>query len=256
MAARGKVRVVVAKKAEFSGRCAEFTDILEPACGEAKMDDIDVVVLCTGYRTDFSWLDVEGLDWNPRTWFKHCFPGGHGDKLMFIGWARPHQGGIPACGEMLARYVAMVLDGSRVLPADYAERALKEAADEHAFYVHARHAANLVDYPAFMDSVARLIGCLPETPRPTQPERLVQYCVYPNWPFWYRMNGPGAKPRVVETILSAFPLAKSFAPSPINVMALAFSLMQLPIDAMMPRRSGFHRGWSLKTKKTILHDNT
>jgi dimethylaniline monooxygenase (N-oxide forming) len=255
VAARGKVRVVVARKAMFSGRSASFTEVIEAPPEGPRMDDIDVAVLCTGYRTDFSWLEAPGLAWNPRTWFKHCFPKGLGDKLMFLGWARPHQGGIPAAAEMLARYVAMILDGTRSLPADYAERALEEAADEHTYYAYAQHTPNLVDYPAFMDSVARLIGCLPETPKATEPERLAQFWVYPNWPVWYRMNGPGAKPDVVDATLGAFPLTRSFALNPFNVIALSFSLMQAPIDAVLPRRSGFHTGWAFKAKKTILHDN-
>jgi len=262
-AARGRVHVVIAGKAAFSGRRAAFSEVTYEGTGdkifdaprEASVDGIDAVVLCTGYRTDFSWLDVPGLSSNPRTWFKHCFPKDHGDKLMFLGWARPHQGGIPACAEMLSRYIAMLLDGTRALPADYAERALKEGADEHAYYRSAQHQVNLVDYPAFMDSVARLVGCLPETPSPSRPERLFQYWAYPNWPIWYRANGPGAQPELVDRVLSHFPVNKTFAPHPFNVMALAFSLAQAPIDAVLPARSGLGKGWALKAKKRILHGN-
>ena len=112
-----------------------------------------------------------------------------------------------------------------------------------------------MDYPAFMDSVARLIGCLPEPPRPTQPEKLLQYWLYPSWPLWYRSKGPGAKPELVDSVLSHFPLRRSFAPHPSNVMALGFSLMQAPIGAVLPRLSGLGSGWAFKAKKHILHDN-
>lgn len=261
--ARGKAHVIIAKQASFSGRRASFSEVTYEGIGteifdpprEAVVDDIDVIVACTGYKTDFSWLDLPGLDWSPRTWFKHCFPAGHGDKLMFLGWARPHQGGIPPCAEMLARYIALLLDGSRTLPADYAERAAREGADENAYYKNAQHQVNVVDYPAFMDSVARLIGCLPEPPGPTKPERLVQYWMYPNWPIWYRMNGPGAKPELVDRVLDRFPLGKTFLPHPFNVMALGFSVMQAPISAVLPKRSGLGQGWAFKAKKHILHDN-
>ena len=114
---------------------------------------------------------------------------------------------------------------------------------------------NLVDYPAFMDSVARLIGCLPKAPRRSALERRIQYWVYPNWPIWYRQRGPGARPGLVEATLAAFPLRTTFRPHPFNLAALAFSAMQAPIDALTPRRSGLGRGWSLRAKRTLLHDN-
>lgn len=262
-AARGRARVVIAEQAAFAGREVTFSSILDDGTDHGdrspppavRVSDIDVVVLCTGYRTDFSWLAVEGLEWSPRRWWKHCFPPGLGHALMFVGWARPHQGGIPACAEILSRYIAMVLAGARTLPADYAERAASEGADEDALYVHDRHSPNLVDYPAFMDSVARLIGCLPQPPMPTAPERLLQYWVYPNWPLWYRMRGPGARPDVVERVLSALPLRQSFAPNPFNLMALVFSLAQAPISAVVRPRPGLRGRWALKAKKHLLHGN-
>lgn len=262
-AVRGRVHVVIAREASFEGRSAKLEGVSYEGHGPddfsaprtTTLDDLDVIVACTGYKTDFSWLDAPGLDWNPRTWFKHGFPPGWGDRLMFLGWARPHQGGIPPCAEMLSRYIAMLLDGSRTLPADYAERGRREGAEEHAYYTSAQHQVNVVDYPAFMDSVARLIGCLPEAPPSTRPERLMQYWLYPNWPLWYRTNGPGAKPELVERVLDHFPITKTFAPHPFNAMAVGFALMQAPLSLVMPARSGIGRGWSLKAKKTILHDN-
>ncbi|MCX4240255.1 flavin-containing monooxygenase [Paraliomyxa miuraensis] len=260
--ARGKARAVSARTATFDGRRLEFTDVIDDRRGDRSsgsarvvIDPVDVAVLCTGYRTDFAWLEVDGLDWNPRTWFKHCLPPGFDGSLAFMGWARPHQGGIPPCAEILSRYLAMVLAGTRALPLDHAERAAMEGADEHAFYVKDQHSPNLVDYPAFMDSVARLIGCLPAAPKPPAFERLVQYWVYPNWPLWYRMHGPGARPDVVEAVLSSLPLRTSYAPNPFNLMALAFSLMQLPVDTVRRPRAGLRGTWAFKAKKHILHGN-
>lgn len=264
-AARGRLRVIVAAQVEFAGTRASFADVRYEGCGDrfdegptrATMDDIDVVLLCTGYQTDFAWLDVgpdHALDWNPRSWFKHCFPPNLADKLAFLGWARPHQGGIPACAELLSRYIALLLAGERTLPSDYAELARREGALEHEFYVHARHATNLVDYPAFMDSVARAIGCLPARPGLTSPERLSQWWVYPSWPIWYRMQGPGARPEVVEQVLAALPLRESFAINPFNAMALGFAALQAPLNLLRPR-AGLGRGWSLKAKRHLLHGN-
>ena len=262
-AARGQLRLVVAPKATFSGTSARFEGVRYQGTGsrmdtrtrEATLEDVDVVVACTGYEMDFSWLDAPGVAWNPRSWFKHCFPVGWGARLAFLGWARPHQGGIPACAEMLSRYLALLLSGERTLPADYAERTKREGADEEALFVRARHSKNLVDYFAFMDSVARLVGCLPDPPSWSTPARRIQYWMYPNWPVWYRMNGPGARPDVVERLLAALPLGRAYLPNPFIGLALAFSLMQLPIDAVTKPTAGLTGRWALKAKKHLLHGN-
>jgi dimethylaniline monooxygenase (N-oxide forming) len=262
-AAHKRVRVVVARKASFAGTSVRFDEVIDQAGASrtridprgASLEHVDTVILCTGYRTDFTWLTAEGLDWSPRSWFKHCFPPGWGDKLMFLGWARPHQGGIPACAEMLSRYIAMILDGRRALPADYAERTRAEGATEDAYYLYAKESKNLVDYFAFMESVARLIGCHPDPPSWSTPQRRIQYWMYPNWSIWYRMNGPDARPDVVERVLEALPLGRAYLPNPFILMALTFSLMQLPIDAWTRPRTGLEGRWTLKAKKFLLHGN-
>jgi dimethylaniline monooxygenase (N-oxide forming) len=135
-----------------------------PLC-EKSIDNIDHIVLCCGYKTDFSWLDVDGLDWNPRSWYKHCFPSGDlGEKLMFLGWTRPHQGGIPACSEILSRYIALVLSGERHLPKNHGVIARMEGNLETKYYSSHPHVPVVVDLCAFMESVAVLIGCLPKAP--------------------------------------------------------------------------------------------
>lgn len=260
--ARGNLRVVLSNSAVFSGRDVTFPEaILEPMNksskpSELRARDIDTVILCTGYRADLSWIEVEGLDSNPRTWFKHCFPAGLGDKLMFLGWARPHQGGIPACADILSRYIAAILSGERSLPADYAEQALEEGATEIAYYKQAGHVATLVDYPAFIDSIATLIGCMPNPPPVTQPAKLIKYWMYPNWSFWYRQNGPGATPEILDRVLDSVPLERSFRPDRFIAMTLLFSLMQLPVNRLVPRRRGLERGWMLKSKRLVLHGNS
>ena len=82
------------------------------------------MIVCTGFHLNFDWLQPPTpVQPNPRLWFKHCFPPGLGDKLGFVGYARPAQGGIPPCSELLARYIGLLLTGKRKLPVDYAERA-------------------------------------------------------------------------------------------------------------------------------------
>lgn len=263
LVANGEVRAIVAKKATFDGMSVTFDEIVRQEAGSWKkmakapvrLDQVDVVIECTGYRTNFSWLEAPGLDWSPRTWFKHSFPPGWGDRLMFLGWARPHQGGIPACAEMLARFIAMQLAGTRSLPADYAERARIEGEREDEFFLYAKHSPNLVDYFAFMDSVSRMVGCYPNPPPWYRLARRTQYWMYPNWSVWYRMEGPGARPDVVERVMKALPLGWSYLPNPFILLALFFSLVQLPVDAVLRPRTGLGKGWQVKPKKYLLHGN-
>ena len=60
---------------------------------KAELDmDIDVIVLCTGYKFNFDWIEIESgdkIENNPRKWFTHCFPADLGEKLGLLGYARP-----------------------------------------------------------------------------------------------------------------------------------------------------------------------
>uniref|UniRef100_A0A6T8PNM8 Uncharacterized protein n=1 Tax=Hemiselmis andersenii TaxID=464988 RepID=A0A6T8PNM8_HEMAN len=219
-----KAEVVLGDKVTFRGGKMVFPDaVIMSDLDEVKGDivrDVDDAVACTGYRIDLSWLKgVEGFQANPRTWYKHCFvhtgreAAGTGAKLMFLGWTRPHQGGIPPCSEMLARYAALVLSGERKLPRGYKELALKEGEEEQAFYYMTPNVKTLVDYPAFMHAVARLIGCNPVCPSIFQPTRLVQYLTFPMWPIWFRSQGPGARPGLLDEVLSKFSATEGIHPT-------------------------------------------
>jgi dimethylaniline monooxygenase (N-oxide forming) len=132
--------------------------------GTRQQYDFDVVVLCTGFRMEFPWLRLNGLVSNPRAWFLHCFPEGLGHCLFFVGYARPHQGGIPVMAEMLSRYIALLLSGERTLPVDYASQARRDAKSEREYYFVSPSLHTLVDYNAFLESVARRVGCEPRLP--------------------------------------------------------------------------------------------
>lgn len=126
--------------------------------------DFDAVVLCTGFRTEFPWLELEEFNPNPRSWFLHCFPEDLGHCLFFVGYARPHQGGIPVMAEMLSRYIALLLRGERILPLDYGAQARRDEEAEREYYYVSPNLHTLVDYNAFLESVARRVGCEPRVP--------------------------------------------------------------------------------------------
>ncbi|KIW34271.1 uncharacterized protein PV07_01061 [Cladophialophora immunda] len=159
----GKIEVVVAPSMSARGRSCEF----QLADGTTQRRDFDAVVLCTGFRVEFPWIRLPGkltLSSTPRSWYLHCFPEGLGHCLFFVGYARPHQGGVPVMAEMLSRYIALLLRGERELPPDYSAQAKRDAAASREYYNLSPNLHTLVDYNAFLESAARRIGCEPRLP--------------------------------------------------------------------------------------------
>ena len=90
----GKINSVVSSKIAFDGKKVLF---LETVWDSEKVDEcetsieVDHIVLCTGFKTDFSWIDVGGdqdFHWCPRSWYKHCFPSGDLGLCFWGGLAR------------------------------------------------------------------------------------------------------------------------------------------------------------------------
>jgi dimethylaniline monooxygenase (N-oxide forming) len=132
--------------------------------GTKEHRDFDAVVICTGFRMEFPWLKVKDFVANPRAWFLHCFPKDLGHCLFFVGYARPHQGGIPVMAEMLSRYIALLLRGEKVLPVNYVAQSRRDEQAEREHYFVSPNVHSLVDYNAFLESVARRVGCEPRLP--------------------------------------------------------------------------------------------
>ena len=203
--ARGDLNMVCCGDYEFRGSSVVFHNP-EYAMRKGKTYspmklelDIDVIVACTGFKTDFQWLDADICP-NPRTWYKHCFPPNYGEKLAFIGWARPHQGGIPVMAEMHSRYLALLLKGERQLPSDIAELTVIEAEQERALFHTTPNLNSLCDYVGMMHSLARLIGCEPRTP--WNPIAYIKFLTLPEYACNYRMRGPGANPEAAKAVLN------------------------------------------------------
>ncbi|PVH94896.1 FAD/NAD(P)-binding domain-containing protein [Periconia macrospinosa] len=151
----GKIEVLITPEVMARGRSVKF----QMPDGRVQEREFDAIVLCTGYTAQFPWLKVKGFDPNPRSWYLHCFPGNLGDKLFFSGYARPHQGGIPPMAEIQSRYVSLILKGERKLPKDYVARGYRDKITEREYYSISPDLDSLVDWNAFLESVARRVGC-------------------------------------------------------------------------------------------------
>lgn len=161
----GKIEVLVSPTISTNGRICEF-QLARDGIVDIQQRSFDAVVLCTGYRLDFSWLKLGDREFrvNPRSWFLHCFPPGLGNSLAFVGYARPHQGGIPPMAEIQARYIAQISRGNKALPSNYETLACDDEVAERNYYYLSPDLHTLVDYAAFLESVARRVGCEPRLP--------------------------------------------------------------------------------------------
>jgi dimethylaniline monooxygenase (N-oxide forming) len=158
----GKIEVLVTPTVSAKGETVEF----QMPNGQVERRDFDVVVLCTGYTTEYPWLKLDRFDSNPRSWYLHCFPERLGHCLFFSGYARPHQGGIPPMAEMQSRYISLILKGERKLPSNYADRARRDRTTECEYYSISPELDSLVDWNAFLESIARRVGCESRLPAP------------------------------------------------------------------------------------------
>lgn len=61
--------------------------------------------------------------------------------------------------EIQSRYISLVLSGEQKLPSNYAARALRDRATEREYYSISPDLDSLVDWNAFLESVARRVGC-------------------------------------------------------------------------------------------------
>ncbi len=155
--ANGKIRVDDSGIERIEGRKVHFLS--------GRVEDFDAIVLCTGFKADFSLLrDVEIPGNNVRNLYKHAFHSAYHGRLAMIGFARPFTGGIPICAEMQARYFALLCSRKIDLPADVVERIEREKEWEEWFTEYSpRHVEAIPSQVLFLDSIAKEIGCLPDT---------------------------------------------------------------------------------------------
>jgi dimethylaniline monooxygenase (N-oxide forming) len=177
------------------------------------LDNIDVVLFCTGYRGHTPFLPQSLQDADPRRLFKHMFDPNLGSSLAWVGAARPGFGSQFPIMEMQARYFALLASGKRHLPEPELMRTMIEAdADRHLLqYGHnAQRIRNLVDYHHYMDNMASLIGCEPPLWRSffLEPMLWLRMVYGPTQATQFRLRGIGSKPDEARRILRRIPVSR------------------------------------------------
>lgn len=211
-----------------SGRQVTFSD--------GQSEAFDTILCCTGFtpRIDaFPAIDTARL-------YRRVFSPDLGASVGFIGFARPAIGAIPPLAEMQARLFAQVASGRLSLPnqADM-NRAVDAQIEQQGkqFDLNRERMPYLVDYTAYMDEMAAVIGCKPTAKDIRGDLRLLYkfYCAH-FMPAQYRLVGPGARPRAAQAQIKKQVVAYSPLYLPFFLFYLYFSkiLNKLGLRAYKP----------------------
>jgi dimethylaniline monooxygenase (N-oxide forming) len=190
---------------------------------DGRREDVDTIVLNTGYIENFNLVkDIDVTD--VRQMYKHMIHPELGTGLVFIGWARPAVGGVPAASEMQARYFALLCSGKRTLPPPGPLKDLiaRQATYENEFFTGNPELRTLVHYNRYMIDFAEVIGCSPWSRDVLLDPRLA----YHLWcgsqvPLVFRLNGPHSDPQEARRRILDLPVA--FNPAEI-VMATTLTV--------------------------------
>ncbi|KAK3769342.1 hypothetical protein RRG08_008834 [Elysia crispata] len=192
----------------FKKSCVEFVD------GSTEQD-VDAVILATGFTTDFPFLDKNLLkrEVNNVPLYRLMFPPDlDRGTLAVIGCFQP-VGSLMPMAEMQCRVATRVFKGLVALPdsttmwADIRQRQVMAAA---AMTPTQRYTVAVPQIP-YMDELGRLIGCCPDfvTTFLTDPILAIKLWFGPVYPYSYRLCGPGKWQGAREAIVTAMDRVKA-----------------------------------------------
>ncbi|KAK7095176.1 flavin-containing monooxygenase 5-like [Littorina saxatilis] len=184
-----------------TSRAVEFAD------GSVE-DDVDVIILATGYVFGFPFIDTSILDVqeNKIELYKFVFPPDLAHPtLAIIGCIQP-LGAIMPISEMQSRLAAGVIKGSLTLPSrdDMWSDVRRKQEELKRQYVESQRHTIMVDFLPFMDELAELVGCKPNIGQlmMRDPRLAIQVMFGPCSPYQFRLTGPGAWTGARDAILT------------------------------------------------------
>jgi len=176
------------------------------------LKNIDAIVFCTGYLNRTSFMPHELQSCDPRKMYKQMFHADVGDKLAWVGWARPAFGSQFPIMEMQSRFCAMIFTDNLNLPD--IEKMKEVAATDFEIYKeqfegNAERIRSLVDYQRYMYDLADIIGCKP----PLfwyflrHPRLWIHLMYGPTQATQFRLQGPGKKVKLAQEIIRKLPVS-------------------------------------------------
>lgn len=176
------------------------------------IENVDTIVFCTGYqnRVDFMPEGLKSCD--PRMMYKHMFHPEYGDRIAWIGWARPGFGSQFPIMEMQSRYCALIFNDDMQLPVP-AEMVKAAQEDFNGYRVqfekNAERIRSLVDYHRYMNGMAKIIGCNPPLRKYffMRPRLWLHLMYGPTQATQFRLRGPGKKVELSHEIINKLPIS-------------------------------------------------
>lgn len=196
---------------ELRNNIQEITETGVIFQGETKEVPCDVIIMATGYKVDFPFIDkslVPVMD-NKVDLYKYVFSPDlqpHPHTLGFIALAQPI-GALFPIAEMHSRWYALVMNGKRQLPT--ASKMLKDIAAKHKYlerrYYGGPRNTLQVDWINYMDELAELVGCKPKISHYLLKDFKLWWSLVfgPCYPYQYRLQGPHSWEHAREAILNA-----------------------------------------------------
>jgi dimethylaniline monooxygenase (N-oxide forming) len=198
----GRIDVQVTEVERLEGNTVHFKN--------GKTFEADAIMCCTGYHeTAPELLKGFGVD-DVRSLYKTAFHPDLGPRVAFVGFARPAEGGVPACSEMVARYFALLCSGERQLPSKAEMRQVIEADRRYyeEFFSNSKYIRTLISYGRFMGDMAQLIDCEPHfEDYLDDPDLLYHLLAGACVGLSFRLRGPGADAETAKKVIRALPVA-------------------------------------------------
>jgi dimethylaniline monooxygenase (N-oxide forming) len=176
------------------------------------LENIDTIIFSTGYINSVDFMPKKLQACDPRSMYKHIFNPKVGNRLAWIGWARPGFGSQFPIMEMQSRYCALIFSGELKLPNP--EEMIKNANDDFKVYIeqfeeNAERIRSLVDYHKYMNDLSKIIGCMPNLTKYffLNPKLWLHLMYGPTQATQFRLLGPGKKTKLALKIIYKLPLS-------------------------------------------------
>ncbi|GFT88498.1 dimethylaniline monooxygenase 5 [Nephila pilipes] len=175
---------------------------------EQEETEVDVVILATGYKVKFPFLDDDILPVrdNKVRLYKFIYPPDlpHA-TLAILGLVQPSGPGFPV-SEMQARWVARIMSGKLNLPS---KEVMNSEIDKKLEYMSKRYVNSQrhtleVDFISYQDELAEQMGVKPDFFKMavTDPKLFWALFTGPSLPYQYRLQGPHSWPGARDAILT------------------------------------------------------
>lgn len=181
------------------------------SCGQS-LENIDAVVFSTGYKNIATFMPEELQSTDPRQMYKHIFHPDFGDRLAWIGWARPGFGSQFPIMEMQSRYCALIFSKELKLPnKEEMQKVIDDDMTQYKkqFEENAQRIRSLIDYHHYMNEMAKIIGCSPPLLKYffTNPKLWIHLMYGPTQATQFRLKGPGKKVKLAREIIEKLPIS-------------------------------------------------